>query len=341
MATPLLDVRGLEKRFAVGGAWIRSRRRFIHAVDGVSFTIERGEVLGLVGESGCGKSTTGRLILRIIEPSAGTIQFEGHDLLALSPPRLWATRQRMQIVFQDPFASLNPRMRVGTIVAEPLAIYGRADATERRRQVSELLDVVGLDPSFAERYPHELSGGQRQRIGIAAALALRPSLIVADEPVSALDVSVQAAVVNLLTEIQAARGATLIFISHDLAVVRYLADHVAVMYLGTVAEAGPVERIFAPPHHPYTEALLSAVPVPDPEHDVARILLDGPVPSAGEMPRGCPFSTRCPRRVGAICDDTPPPVQHLAGGHRIACHIPAGELQRLQAPLVEPAPAGR
>ena len=182
MATPLLDVRGLEKRFAVGGAWMSGRRRVIHAVDGVSFTIERGEVLGLVGESGCGKSTTGRLILRLIEPSAGSIRFEGHDLVTLSPPRLWATRQRMQIVFQDPFASLNPRMRVGSIIAEPLAIYDRADTAERQRQVGDLLEVVGLDPAFASRYPHELSGGQRQRIGIAAALALRPSLIVAESP---------------------------------------------------------------------------------------------------------------------------------------------------------------
>src|SRR5262245_12292655 len=238
VTAPLLDVRGLVKRFDVGGAWLGRHRRVIHAVDGVSFTLEAGETLGLVGESGCGKSTTGRLILRLLEPNAGQIHFEGRDLVALSPHELWAARQRMQIVFQDPFGSLNPRMRVGHIIAEPLAIYGQATAAGRRQRTAELLDVVGLDSAFADRYPHELSGGQRQRIGIAAALALHPSLIVADEPVSALDVSIQAQVLNLLMALRRRFGLTYLFISHDLHVVLHMSDRVAVMYLGEIVEIG-------------------------------------------------------------------------------------------------------
>ena len=300
MATPLLEVRGLEKRFAVGGAWMSGRRRVIHAVDGVSFTIERGEVLGLVGESGCGKSTTGRLILRLIEPSAGSIRFEGHDLVALSPPRLWATRQRMQIVFQDPFASLNPRMRVGSIIAEPLAIYGRADTADRQRQVGDLLEVVGLDPAFADRYPHELSGGQRQRIGIAAALALRPSLIVADEPVSALDVSVQAQVLNLLMALRRTFGLTYLFISHDLHVVLHMSDRVAVMYLGEIVEIGPRDALHRAPQHPYTQVLLSAVPA------------------------GCRFHPRCPFVFDRFRIERPL-LRKVGAGHEAACHLHDGD----------------
>jgi oligopeptide/dipeptide ABC transporter ATP-binding protein len=316
----LVDVQGLEKRFAVGGAWRRGRRRVIHAVDGVSFTIERGEVLGLVGESGCGKSTTGRLLLRLIEPSAGRIRFEGHDLVALDGPRLWATRQRMQIVFQDPFASLNPRMRVGGIIAEPLAIYRRADAAERRRQVAELLDVVGLDPGFAERYPHELSGGQRQRIGIAAALALRPSLIVADEPVSALDVSVQAQVLNLLMALRRRFGLTYLFISHDLHVVLHMSDRVAVMYLGEIVEIGPRDAVHRSPAHPYTQVLLSAVPVADPTLRRERLLPRGEVASPLAVPAGCRFHPRCPFAFDR-CRLERPTLRAVGPGHEAACHL--------------------
>jgi oligopeptide/dipeptide ABC transporter ATP-binding protein len=320
--TPLVEVRGLEKRFTAGGAWLRGRRRVIQAVDGVSFAIERGEVLGLVGESGCGKSTTGRLILRLIEPSAGSIRFEGHDLTALSPPRLWATRQRMQIVFQDPFASLNPRMRVGRIIAEPLAIYARADAAGRR-QVSELLEVVGLDPAFAERYPHELSGGQRQRIGIAAALALRPSLIVADEPVSALDVSVQAQVLNLLMDLRRRFGLTYLFISHDLHVVLHMSDRVAVMYLGEIVEIGPRDALHRAPRHPYTQVLLSAVPVADPTLRRERIVPKGEVASPLAVPAGCRFHPRCPF-VFDRCRVEHPLLRKVGTGHEAACHLHDG-----------------
>ncbi len=323
MATPLLDVRGLEKRFAVGGAWMSGRRRVIHAVDGVSFTIERGEVLGLVGESGCGKSTTARLILRLIEPSAGSIRFEGHDLVALSPPRLWATRQRMQIVFQDPFASLNPRMRVGSIIAEPLAIYDRAGTAERQRRVGDLLEVVGLDPAFASRYPHELSGGQRQRIGIAAALALRPSLIVADEPVSALDVSVQAQVLNLLMALRRTFGLTYLFISHDLHVVLHMSDRVAVMYLGEIVEIGPRDALHRAPQHPYTQVLLSAVPVADPTLRRERIVPKGEVASPLAMPAGCRFHPRCPFAFDR-CRVERPVLRSVNAGHEAACHLHDG-----------------
>ena len=320
MATPLLEVRGLEKRFTVGGAWLRGQRRVIRAVDGISFAIQRGEVLGLVGESGCGKTTTGRLILRLIEPSAGSIRFEDHDVMALSPARLWATRQRMQIVFQDPYASLNPRMRVGQIVAEPLAIYERADAVARRRQVSELLDVVGLDPALADRYPHELSGGQRQRIGIAAALALRPSLIVADEPVSALDVSVQAQVLNLLMDLRRRFGLTYLFISHDLHVVLHMSDRVAVMYLGEIVEIGPRDALHRTPKHPYTQVLLSAVPVADPTLRRERIVPRGEVASPLAIPPGCRFHPRCPFAFDR-CRVERPALRAVGDEHQAACHL--------------------
>jgi len=320
MADPLLEVQGLVKHFDAGGAWLARRRRVIRAVDGVSFALAPGETLGLVGESGCGKSTTGRLILRLIEPSAGHIRFEGRDLVALSPHDLWAARQRMQIVFQDPYGSLNPRMRVGRIIAEPLAIYGQADAAGRRRRTAELLEVVGLDPAFAQRYPHELSGGQRQRIGIAAALALQPNFIVADEPVSALDVSIQAQVLNLLMDLRRRFGLTYLFISHDLHVVLHMSDRVAVMYLGEIVEIGSREAIHREPKHPYTQALLSAIPVADPTLRRERIVPKGEVASALEVPAGCRFHPRCPFAFDRCRVERPTP-RAVGVGHQAACHL--------------------
>jgi oligopeptide transport system ATP-binding protein len=319
-AGPLLEVEALEKRFDVGGTWLRRRRRAIRAVDGVSFVLAAGETLGLVGESGCGKSTTGRLILRLIEPSAGRVRFEGRDLFALPARELWAARQRMQIVFQDPFGSLNPRMRVGTIVGEPLDIYGRGDRGARRRRVAELLETVGMDPAFAERYPHELSGGQRQRIGIAAALALQPSLIVADEPVSALDVSVQAQVLNLLAELRRRFGLTYLFISHDLHVVLHMSDRVAVMYLGEIVEIGTRDAVHREPKHPYTQALLSAIPVADPTLRRERIVPRGEVASLLAVPPGCRFHPRCPVAFDRCRVERPAP-RDVGAGHQAACHL--------------------
>jgi len=320
MAGPLLEVQGLVKRFDAGGTWLARRRRVIHAVDGVSFAIEPGETLGLVGESGCGKSTTGRLILRLLEPSAGHIHFEGRDLLALSARELWAARQRMQIVFQDPFGSLNPRMRVGGIIAEPLAIYRQTDARGQRRRTAELLEVVGLDPSYAERYPHELSGGQRQRIGIAAALALSPSLIVADEPVSALDVSIQAQVLNLLMDLRQRFSLTFLFISHDLHVVLHMSDRVAVMYLGEIVEVGARDTIHRSPKHPYTQGLLEAAPVADPALRRERIIPKGEVASPLAVPTGCRFHPRCPVAFDR-CRVERPALRVVGSGQHAACHL--------------------
>jgi len=317
---PLLEVRGLVKQFEVGSAWLGRRRRFVRAVDGVSFTVERGRTLGLVGESGCGKSTTARLILRLVEPSAGHIGFEGRDLLSLSASALWAVRQRMQIVFQDPFGSLNPRMRVGRIIGEPLAIYGRTDAAGQRRRTRELLELVGLDPAFAHRYPHELSGGQRQRIGIAAALALEPSLVVADEPVSALDVSVQAQVLNLLSELRRRLHLTYLFISHDLHVVLHMSDRVAVMYLGEIVEIGSRDAIHREPKHPYTQGLLSAVPVADPTLRRERIVPRGEVASPLAVPSGCRFHPRCAFAFDR-CRVERPVAREVGAGHEAACHL--------------------
>jgi peptide/nickel transport system ATP-binding protein len=326
----------------------RRRRRFgaprpsIHALADVDLVAGRRQTLAIVGESGCGKSTLAKVLSGIEVATTGGVTLDGVEVGALPvDARSRALRRKLQMVFQNPDSTLNPSHTVGYAIGRALRrLQGRARG-DVAAGVARLLEAVNLAPFMAARKPRHLSGGEKQRVAIARALAGDPDVIVADEPVSALDVSVQASVINLLNELQATHGATLIFISHDLAVVRYLADHVAVMYLGAVAEFGPVDRIFAPPYHPYTEALLLAVPVPDPDHVGARILLEGPVPRADEIPRGCPFATRCPRHLGAICDDTPPPVQRLDDDHRIACHIPAEDLHRLQTPLVEPLAPGR
>jgi oligopeptide/dipeptide ABC transporter ATP-binding protein len=289
-------------------------------VDGVSFAIARGRTLGLVGESGCGKTTVGRAILRLIEPTSGSIRFLGQEIATLPRRRLRALRPKMQIVFQDPMSSLNPRMTVRQILAEPLRLngWGRREAGAR---VVELLETVGLSAEQADRFPHEFSGGQRQRIGVARALALNPDLIVLDEPTSALDVSVQAQVLNLLRRLQRERGLTYLFISHDLSVVRHLCDEVAVMYLGRIVETGPVEKVFADPQHPYTQALLSAVPIPDPEVRAKRIILTGDVPSPVHPPPACRFHPRCPR-AQQVCREIDPPLEEKRPGQLAACHFP-------------------
>ena len=323
------------------------RRRFrgprgpVRAVSDVELAAARGRTLAIVGESGCGKSTVAKILSGLEVATSGSVVLDGVEVGALAvDARSAALKRKLQMVFQNPDSTLNPSHTVGYAIGRALRRLQRRAPADPAAGVVRLLEIVKLSPALAARKPRHLSGGEKQRAAIARALASDPDVVVADEPVSALDVSVQAAIVNLLTEIQAERGATLVFISHDLAVVRYLADPVAVMYLGTVAELGPVERVFAPPYHPYTEALLSAVPVPDPDHVAARILLEGRVPRADEIPRGCPFATRCPRRVGPVCDETPPPVQRF-GEHRIACHIPGDELSRLQTTLVKPRAVGR
>ena len=341
---PVIDVHHLTKIYEAR----RRRPRFggkrpsVRALADVNLAAARRQTLAIVGESGCGKSTLAKVLSGIEVATAGGVTLDGVEVGSLGvDARSAALRRKLQMVFQNPDSTLNPSHTVGYAIGRALRRLRAGTPADTTDGVARLLEVVKLAPAMAARKPHHLSGGEKQRVAIARALAGDPDVIVADEPVSALDVSVQAAVINLLNEIQATHGATLIFISHDLGVVRYLADHVAVMYLGTVAEVGRVERVFAPPYHPYTEALLSAVPVPDPDHDIPRILLEGPVPRADEVPRGCPFATRCPRRVGAICDDTPPPVQQLAPDHRLACHIPGPELRRMQTPLVGTSSAGR
>ena len=319
----LLDVRNLKKYFPVRRGILGQTVGYVKAVDGVSFQLRRGETLGLVGESGCGKSTTGRAILRLIEPTAGQVIFDGEDLATLDRDRLRALRRRVQIVFQDPFSSLNPRMTVGAMLREVLKVHRLApEGPARIRRVSELLEVVGLRPEDAERYPHEFSGGQRQRIGIARALSVEPDFIVCDEPVSALDVSVQAQVINLLRDLQEEFGLTYLFIAHDLAVVERVSDHVAVMYLGKIVESGTAEDLYRSPQHPYTKALLSAVPRPDPKAARARqrIMLSGDVPSPMNPPSGCPFHPRCPHPgKDEECSRVVPPLEERAAGHFAAC----------------------
>ena len=319
---PLLRVKDLVKYYSVRGGILSREIDRVHAVDRVSFDIARGETLGLVGESGCGKSTTGRCILRLIEPTAGEIWFEGRDVTNLGGDALRALCRDMQIIFQDPFASLNPRMTVGAIIGEALIIHklakSRAELTAR---VVELLETVGLQADHMRRYPHEFSGGQRQRIGIARALAVEPKLIVCDEPVSALDVSIQAQVINLLEDLQEKFGLTYLFIAHDLSVVEHISDRVAVMYLGRVVEIASAHDLYAHPKHPYTEALLSAVPIPDPTAKRKRIMLQGDVPNPIRPPSGCHFHTRCPIRQLPRCSTETPELKQGAGGHWVACHF--------------------
>ncbi|PYS84282.1 MAG: peptide ABC transporter substrate-binding protein [Acidobacteria bacterium] len=309
----LVRVRGLVKHFPVTDS-----DDVVRAVDGVTFEIFRGETLGLVGESGCGKSTVGRCLLRLIEPTRGEVRFEGEDVLTLSGGELRRLRREMQIIFQDPYASLNPRMKVRDIVAEPLVIHRIGDRGERRERVADLLRKVGLDPDYMNRYPHEFSGGQRQRIGIARALALNPKLVVADEPVSALDVSVQAQVVNLLADLQGEFNLTYLFISHGLAVVEHISDRVAVMYLGRIVEVATAEELYTNPLHPYTRALLSAIPVPDPTRKRERIVLKGDVPTPIRPPAGCRFHTRCPEALPE-CSQIDPDLREVRPGHTVAC----------------------
>lgn len=309
----LVSVRDLVKHFPIEGT-----DDVLRAVDGVSFKIFAGETLGLVGESGCGKSTVGRCLLRLIEPTSGEISFEGRGILSLDRKALRQLRREMQIIFQDPYASLNPRMKVGDIVGEPLVIHDQGTKEERRERVAELLRRVGLDPDYMKRYPHEFSGGQRQRIGVARTLALNPKLIVADEPVSALDVSVQAQVVNLLQELQEEFKLTYLFISHGLAVVEHISTRVAVMYLGRIVEIAPAAELYANPLHPYTQALLSAIPIPDPTKKRNRIILQGDVPTPINPPSGCRFRTRCPIAI-EDCAHTDPELREVSYGHQVAC----------------------
>jgi oligopeptide/dipeptide ABC transporter ATP-binding protein len=309
----LVRVRGLVKHFPVEGS-----DDVVRAVDGISFEILRGETLGLVGESGCGKSTAGRCLLRLIEPTAGEVTFDGHDVLAMGKRELRELRRAMQIVFQDPYASLNPRMKVGDIIGEPLVIHKMGTKQERRERVAGLLSRVGLDPDYMNRFPHEFSGGQRQRIGVARTLALNPKLIVADEPVSALDVSVQAQVVNLLQDLQQEFGLTYLFISHGLAVVEHISTRVAVMYLGRIVEVAGAADLYRRPLHPYTQALLSAIPVPDPKHKRERIVLQGDVPTPINSPSGCRFRTRCPIAIDE-CARIDPELREISPGHSVAC----------------------
>ncbi len=317
---PLLEVRGLVKHFPVGRGWFSRRRAVVRAVDGVTLHVMKGETLGLVGESGSGKTTTGRCILRLLEPTAGAVYFRRENILAFGGKKMRETRREMQIIFQDPYSSLNPRMRIGTIVAEPLAIHRIVPRKERRDRVAQLLKRVGLEPDMMNRYPHEFSGGQRQRIGVARAIALKPSLIIADEPVSALDVSVQAQVVNLLQDLQEEYSMAYLFIAHDLSVVEHISDRVAVMYKGKIVEEAPRDRIYADPKHPYTQALLSSVPVPDPEAERRPVLLPEDLPDPAAAAQGCSFAPRCPA-VMTICREKEPRLLAVGDGHRTACFL--------------------
>jgi oligopeptide/dipeptide ABC transporter ATP-binding protein len=326
-ATPLVEVRDLVKHFPVRGGVLQRTIGQVQAVDGVTFDIRRGETLGLVGESGCGKTTVGRLVLRLIEPTAGTVRFDGVDLTALKGAALKPYRRRMQIIFQDPYASLDPRTPVGDSIGEGLRIHDLGTPAERRAKVTRMMDMVGLQAYHARRYPHEFSGGQRQRIGIARALVLEPDLVVCDEPVSALDVSIQAQVLNLLKSLQRELGLTYVFVAHNMGVVEHISDRVAVMYLGRIVELADRRDLFRKPEHPYSSALMSAIPVPDPEARRQRVILTGDVPSPVNPPSGCRFHPRCPLRTEfgdpEICAAQLPPLIDLGGGHLCACHFRA------------------
>lgn len=323
MTEALVQIRNLKMHFPIyKGAFVRKEVNRVRAVDGLSFDILRGETLGLVGESGCGKSTTGRAIIQLYRPTEGEVLFDGQDLCKLDEKELHPMRRDLQMIFQDPYGSLNPRMTVGDIIAEPLRVHNLASGKDRQRRVQELMDIVGLDPRFIRRYPHEFSGGQRQRIGIARALACKPRFIVCDEPISALDVSIQAQIMNLMEDLQKEFELTYLFIAHDLAAVRHISDRIAVMYLGNLAELAEGEDIYKNPLHPYTEALISAVPIPDPEVERSReqIVLEGDVPSPLNPPSGCVFHTRCPYAFER-CKKEVPVFQEAENGHFVACHL--------------------
>lgn len=329
----LLSVKGLKKYFPINGGLFRKHVGDVKAVDDLSFAIKRGETLGLVGESGCGKSTTGKTILHLTKPTAGKIELNlDGQMVDVNDKSIKKLRPHMQIVFQDPYSSLDPRMRIGQIIEEPLKANGMTDRKERQARVVELLEAVGLGASYAKRFPHEFSGGQRQRVGIARALALKPSLVICDEPVSALDVSVQAQVINLLKDLQDAFGLTYLFIAHDLSVVQYVSDRIAVMYLGKIVELAPAAELFVKPKHPYTEALLSAIPLPAVDYDRNQIILEGDVPSPANPPSGCAFHTRCPY-AKSICSKEVPELKDCGDGHFTACHF-AEELSLASAPAI-------
>ncbi|MHC8515699.1 ABC transporter ATP-binding protein [Sporosarcina sp. ITBMC105] len=318
--TPLLNVKNLKKHFPVKKGMFGKTVGYVKAVDDITFHVNEGETLGIVGESGCGKSTTGRVLMRLLEPTSGVIEFNGKTLTSLGDEEMRKVRRDIQMVFQDPYASLNPRHTIGKILEEPLLVHTDLDTKERKQKVHRFLEIVGLHPFHAKRYPHQFSGGQRQRIGIARALMTNPKLIIADEPVSALDVSIQAQVLNLMQDLQKEFNLTYIFIAHDLGVVRHISDRVGVMYLGRIVELATSESLYEKPLHPYTQALLSAVPIPDPNYSKEQLIIEGDIPNPAEPPTGCAFHTRCPFKMD-ICTKVAPQLQEQLDGHSVACHL--------------------